>query len=553
MDDFSPFRLLLIGEHYKEFELWLRDKFKSIPEDEKCDAFKGEVESFRAILAQDGWEKTGTWVKNEIRTFTADGFLADQQYIDFAKSLRKEIVSEIDSLPIVCLPDLPSRISRSSLENVRQMFEEDIFNSLPSIARRDFQEAANCYLHGQDTAAVFLAFRATEATLREYYCRMLAKETVSGTWERLVSQLKDIVPPNLLNRLKDQKDQRNEFAHPQRIAQREYALRQIDNAFGLSSEMVQNWRDAKKTLAIALPFLGNLTDKFEFAVDLSLACFILEKSFNGIGRVTLLSDENYDPNDYDYVLGMENGEFSRAVDCISKELVYKRKIDKYNSLVNFIESIIELPNVNIVVSDMPEQTLQSLLYVTCEKASDFPCFLSDARNLFEIIQIKSLDPFDKYFAHDLPERYSSLVNQLRVEIKEIETAWENRLSFEYEGAKTVLMEVNSSRFEKLRKRAYDNEFELVILYDRTRSKSISLQIKKGSRVNLQKLHKPFTVRTSKEFVCTTSKLESKEKILVTTKLIKEILEMSEIPDVREDVSDLAKRVEQRLKNKVQNE
>lgn len=553
MDDFSPLRLVLIGEHYKEFELWLKDKFKSIPEDEKFDVFKEEAESFRVLLKQNGWEETETWVKNELVNLTADGFLLDKPYIDFAKSLKEKIVSEINSLPIVCLPDLPPRISRSSLENVREMFEEDIFNSLPSIARRDFQEAANCYLHGQETAAVFLAFRATEATLREYCCRMLGKETVSGTWESLVSQLKEIAPQNLLTSLKTQKDQRNEFAHPQRIAQREYALRQIDNAFGLSSEMVQNWRDSKKTLAIGLPFLGNLTDKFEFAADLSLACFILEKSFNGIGRVTLLSDESYDPNDYDYVLGMENGEFSRAVDCISKELVYKRGIDKYNSLVNFIESIIELPNENIVDSDMPEQTLQPLLYIICEKAADFQRFLSDVRNLFEFVQIKSLDPFDKYFAHDLPERYSSLVNQIKTEFEEIETAWRGRFPLKYEGAQTVIIEANKTRFEKLRKRAFNNGYELVILNDPSRSASISLQIKKGSRVNLQKLHKPFTGKTSKKFNCTTSKLESEEKISVTTKKIRDILTESEIPEVREEVDPFAIEFEQTLKDKAEHE
>jgi hypothetical protein len=86
----------------------------------------------------------------------------------------------------------------------------------PQSALDDFQEAAQCFSVGFAASAIVFSLRATEDLLRQYY-KLVTGQSVDGkTWGALVKVLKKHNPPppkELLDRLVDLRDRRNEVMH----------------------------------------------------------------------------------------------------------------------------------------------------------------------------------------------------------------------------------------------------------------------------------------------------------------------------------------------------
>ncbi|KAA3664957.1 MAG: hypothetical protein DWQ04_03105 [Chloroflexi bacterium] len=539
--NFKPHQIYNLGESFSDLENWLETKeFQSMSVLEKLRAFESKLKTLVEDLNLLGWLQSESWILKELKEIKKDieaclnlektqvTTKSNYQFQQRMSSLRNRILWDLNLFPVVLLPDLPSRIPRSALEAVSNMFDQAIYTALPAIAKRDFQEAADCYLHGQSTAAVVLTWRAMEATLREYYCRLKKVDYVGGPWGDVVRGLEGSAPNSIIKHLQLKKDDRNKFAHPQKIASREYALRQIEQSRNLASELVEDWVKKNKALSIGVPSINMLPIQFETFVDIGLAVFLLERHGGGIGRIKYFESPDYDPSEYDYIVGMFEGLFRHTSKCISIDMLAHFEVrDGYEAVIEFVQKLRSNPGGIIVQSSKPEQTLQAILRAIKLRAKNSHEFYNQIQSLFTIIQDNKpnpLNPFDEYFAHELPNGFSDLVIQISVEDKEINTAWDLRLDVEFNGEQAVIIESRKLRFQELMDKAFENKYDIVVLTDPLRSKSILLKVKKGSTIYPSEFVRSFKSATKRDFLCDLKQLESKGKVILTKEDIKCILD-----------------------------
>ncbi len=127
---------------------------------------------------------------------------------------------EVETMP-VCLVT-PRRIRPEMWGKVRELFkpDESAFDALPELARRDFQEAAWCYLFDQFTACAIMAMRAAEACLRYFiWCVAEEKFNERDNWHRIVEKINglNLNPPmdeRFFEKLENGNNVRNRYAHP---------------------------------------------------------------------------------------------------------------------------------------------------------------------------------------------------------------------------------------------------------------------------------------------------------------------------------------------------
>ena len=131
-----------------------------------------------------------------------------------------------------------SRFSLDSLINKPWlMFAKGAFNHFPELAVYDVSEAFMCIVLSRATATAFHILRATEATLRAYYCQVVKRGRKQLMWGNMVTHLRKRRKPDesLLNRLDYIRDTyRNPTSHPEAS----YTIEQAQDLLGLCIDVM---------------------------------------------------------------------------------------------------------------------------------------------------------------------------------------------------------------------------------------------------------------------------------------------------------------------------
>ena len=151
--------------------------------------------------------------------------------------VEKMVFAEAQTKKIYILSE--SRFSLDSLINKPwQMFAKGAFICLPKIAAYDVSEAFMCIVLSRATATAFHILRATEATLREYYCQVVKRGRVKQTmWGNMVNHLRTRRKPDesLLQRLDYIRDTyRNPTSHPEA----RYTIEEAQDLLGLCIDVI---------------------------------------------------------------------------------------------------------------------------------------------------------------------------------------------------------------------------------------------------------------------------------------------------------------------------
>lgn len=140
----------------------------------------------------------------------------------------KTLDAELNTISAYYLQN-DKRISQEILENdIRKLFANDVFYSLPDIASFDFDEAGKCILFNRYTACAFHTLRGTEDTLKFYYQKLLNEVALENqTWynfhneiEKSITNGKITPKPSeelMINLNSLRKFYRNKTQHPQMI------------------------------------------------------------------------------------------------------------------------------------------------------------------------------------------------------------------------------------------------------------------------------------------------------------------------------------------------
>lgn len=162
------------------------------------------------------------------------------------RSLRQTLEAELKGVNAYVVS--PKRIEVERLvTDPASLFSPDIFNSLSELARFDITEAAKCIAFERPTAAAFHLMRATEETLRNYYCHFVKRDRLKVmTWWPMVQALQNhrrAKRYDVLNRNLD--NIRTSFRNPTQHPDKVYDIHEVQDLWGLCVEVINRMERAK--------------------------------------------------------------------------------------------------------------------------------------------------------------------------------------------------------------------------------------------------------------------------------------------------------------------
>jgi len=121
------------------------------------------------------------------------------------------------------------------LDDIKKLFAEDVFISLPDLPRFDFKEGGKCIAFERPTAGAFHILRGMEGIMRWLYDKLTHSSGCSYNWGPLITNLRNLPNPPP-SEILDQSDAirvnyRNPTAHPE-------LTYTIDDAQDLLSECI---------------------------------------------------------------------------------------------------------------------------------------------------------------------------------------------------------------------------------------------------------------------------------------------------------------------------
>lgn len=167
-------------------------------------------------------------------------------------TLSKEQVSEIRRLASALRPTFDAEAAglsayiltekRYPLESLTadpwKLFAEHVKLRLADVAVLDIEEAAKCIAFQRSTAAAFHLMRATESTLKEFYCHNVKRNRSDLMWGPMISSLrsrKGIHSGALIDHLDNlRRNFRNPTQHPEKI----YDLTEVQDLFGVCIDVI---------------------------------------------------------------------------------------------------------------------------------------------------------------------------------------------------------------------------------------------------------------------------------------------------------------------------
>ena len=156
--------------------------------------------------------------------------------------VRKTLFAEAEGNFAYIVTDKRIQVDKL-LNDVRVLMPPDVFDSLPSIAQYDFEEAGKCIAFERPTAAAFHILRGTEAVLKNLYLNVIKKGCLAKPmWGNMVEALKNRKrnrpPKPLLDDLEKIKDNyRNPTQHPEKIYDIEEAQDLFNSCIGVINQM----------------------------------------------------------------------------------------------------------------------------------------------------------------------------------------------------------------------------------------------------------------------------------------------------------------------------
>ena len=105
------------------------------------------------------------------------------------------------------------------LDEIKDLFAQNIFNELPDLPRFDFKEGGKCIAFERSTAGAFHILRGMEGIVRWFFDKFTSSSGCKDDWANIVKNLKSLsVPPP--SEILDQLDAirvnyRNPTAHPE--------------------------------------------------------------------------------------------------------------------------------------------------------------------------------------------------------------------------------------------------------------------------------------------------------------------------------------------------
>lgn len=222
-------------------------EYGQVIESENSGGIKGNLRGFLNRLEKFGFHVTrraATGLEKYCKekcTGKSDGDTLSDEEVDRIRVLATEIRSTFDAEALGLFAHIltDGRFSSDSLLNDPwKLFADTTKDRLPSIARFDIEEAAKCIAFQRPTAAAFHLMRATEATLKEFYCGIVKRERGTLMWAAMITKLRGRrAPPDgaLLDHLDSiRRNFRNPTQHPEKI----YDLSEAQDLFGVCVDVV---------------------------------------------------------------------------------------------------------------------------------------------------------------------------------------------------------------------------------------------------------------------------------------------------------------------------
>lgn len=159
------------------------------------------------------------------------------------KALRQTMEAELQGIHAYTIS--PKRLDTEKLTgDVSTLFAPEVFSSLSPVAQYDITEAGRCIAFERPTAAAFHLMRATEETLRGYYCHHVKRDRISPMlWYPMVQALQQHRRAKINDTLHRQLDNirvsfRNPTQHPDKV----YDIQEAQDLFGLCVDAINRMR-----------------------------------------------------------------------------------------------------------------------------------------------------------------------------------------------------------------------------------------------------------------------------------------------------------------------
>ena len=151
--------------------------------------------------------------------------------------LQKTLIAESGGQMAFVVTDKRSDVNKL-LSNVAALMAPGVFESLPEIAKYDFDEGGKCIAFERPTAGAFHLLRGTESVLRQFYCSIVKRDREPLLWGPILAHLKKRrkkPPAELLDHLDNiRRSFRNPTQHPEKI----YDIQEAQDLFSLCIDVV---------------------------------------------------------------------------------------------------------------------------------------------------------------------------------------------------------------------------------------------------------------------------------------------------------------------------
>jgi len=187
-------------------------------------------------------------IEQELKGTAADAKLTSAQASKLSKTisdLRQTMEAELKGINAYTIS--PKRLDVDKLlDDVSSLFAPDVFSSLTTVAQYDLSEAAKCVAFERPTAAAFHLMRATEETLRRYYCHFVRRDRLNPMlWYPMVQALQKHRRAKTNEALHRNLDNirlsfRNPTQHPDKV----YDIQEAQDLFGLCVDVINRMQKA---------------------------------------------------------------------------------------------------------------------------------------------------------------------------------------------------------------------------------------------------------------------------------------------------------------------
>lgn len=164
------------------------------------------------------------------------------------KALRQTLEAELKGVNAYVVS--PKRLDVERLvTDVASLFAPEVFSSLSEIAQYDLNEAAKCIAFERPTAAAFHLMRATEESLRRYYCHFVRRDRLDPMlWGPMVQALQKHRRAKVNDTLHKNLDNirvsfRNPTQHPDKV----YDIQEAQDLWALAVDVINRMDRAIKS------------------------------------------------------------------------------------------------------------------------------------------------------------------------------------------------------------------------------------------------------------------------------------------------------------------